>query len=937
MLALNANTTLSGDELIDGLWGDDPPASAAKNIQRYVSRLRKALGEGRAEAEILTRGRGYELRAGHRRGRRPALRAVGRGGRSRAGRRRGERPGRRRARALARRPARRRRLRAVRRPRDRPARGASPAGARAGDRRRARRRAPRRGDRPARGADRGGAAARAPARAADARPLSRRAPVRGPRRLPRGARDADRADRGRARAPSCKRLQAADPRPGPEPRRAAADRRAAGPARGRLAAARRARARAGLAAQALGTRRARAGSSARWSGGPPGSARRGSSPSSRPRSSARARRSSTPAAARSPRAALATVAEAGTGHRPTLLVLDYADDAPPAVLEAAAALAREPEGRALLICVLHHDEQGPPAFAALLESGAAQRLRLDPLGEDAAAEIAALYAPAEGTAMPLRTLLAESDGVPLRIHRAAGEWARAEAAERLAAAAGQAAGDRSDLRAAQAAIAGGVVELQTRRRAHPPLRGRGARRSLGARGLSLPRPGPLRRRTRRVLLRPRAPGRRARRPPGRLDPARGGRPLGERQVLGGARRPAAGARRRGRSRLRALAPGGDAPRRAPAGRALPHPRPRGARGGARGALRRGSPTRSTGSRPASAWCSSSISSRRSSSPVATATEREAFLDALVEGAADPDERLIVVLAIRADFYGRCAEHAELVDAGQRQPGPGRADAPRRAAAGDRAAGAPGRAADGAAARLGAGRRRRRRARRPAAALGRSARALAAPRRPHPSPPSLRTTPAASRARSRAWPRTPTGASATPSGAGRARCCCASPATMRQAEAFVRRRVPLDELELDRDPDAARALAVLTESRLLTVDEGAVEVAHEALLREWPRLRGWLEADAEGRRLHHHLIGAAREWRDSERDPAELYRGARLAAALDWAAEHDPELNELERDLPRREPGGERARGRAPAPRRSAACGRCSPASACCSPPPWSPG
>jgi WD40 repeat protein len=116
----------------------------------------------------------------------------------------------------------------------------------------------------------------------------------------------------------------------------------------------------------------------------------------------------------------------------------------------------------------------------------------------------------------------------------------------------------------------------------------------------------------------------------------------------------------------------------------------------------------------------------------------------------------------------------------------------------------------------------------------------------------------------------------------------------QAEALVRRRVSLSELEVDRDPDAARALAVLTEARLLTVDEDTVEVAHEALLREWPRLRGWLEADAEGRRLHHHLIGAAQEWRGSERDPAELYRGARLAAALDWASEHDPELNELER-------------------------------------------
>ncbi len=141
-------------------------------------------------------------------------------------------------------------------------------------------------------------------------------------------------------------------------------------------------------------------------------------------------------------AALASVAEAGAGHRPTLLALDYADDAPPAVLAAAAALAREAGDRSLLICVLHHDEQGPPAFAGLLESGAAERLRLDPLGEEATAEIAALYAPAEGVAMPLRTLIAESEGVPLRIHRAADEWARAEAAERLVATAGRATSER---------------------------------------------------------------------------------------------------------------------------------------------------------------------------------------------------------------------------------------------------------------------------------------------------------------------------------------------------------------------------------------------------------------------------------------------------------------------------------------------------------------
>jgi hypothetical protein len=113
---------------------------------------------------------------------------------------------------------------------------------------------------------------------------------------------------------------------------------------------------------------------------------------------------------------------------------------------------------------------------------------------------------------------------------------------------------------------------------------------------------------------------------------------------------------------------------------------------------------------------------------------------------------------------------------------------------------------------------------------------------------------------------------------------------------VRRRAPLSELELDTNEDATRVVSVLTESRLVTVSEDALEVAHEALLREWPRLSQWLEEDAEGRRLHGHVIRAAREWDDAARDPAELYRGARLAAALDWAGDHAAELNELESEF-----------------------------------------
>ncbi len=118
----------------------------------------------------------------------------------------------------------------------------------------------------------------------------------------------------------------------------------------------------------------------------------------------------------------------------------------------------------------------------------------------------------------------------------------------------------------------------------------------------------------------------------------------------------------------------------------------------------------------------------------------------------------------------------------------------------------------------------------------------------------------------------------------------------EGDAAVRRRAPLAELDLERNPDAERVLTILADSRLVTVSEGSVEVAHEALLREWPRLAEWIEEDAEGRRLRRHITQAATEWDEADRDQAELYRGARLATALDWSADHALELNELERQF-----------------------------------------
>src|SRR5918999_2775567 len=58
LLLLNANEVVSTDRLIAELWGDSPPATVAKSVQIYVSRLRKELPDGR----LATRPPGYVLR-----------------------------------------------------------------------------------------------------------------------------------------------------------------------------------------------------------------------------------------------------------------------------------------------------------------------------------------------------------------------------------------------------------------------------------------------------------------------------------------------------------------------------------------------------------------------------------------------------------------------------------------------------------------------------------------------------------------------------------------------------------------------------------------------------------------------------------------------------------------------------------------------------------
>ncbi|WP_322750308.1 MULTISPECIES: caspase, EACC1-associated type, partial [unclassified Frankia] len=93
-----------------------------------------------------------------------------------------------------------------------------------------------------------------------------------------------------------------------------------------------------------------------------------------------------------------------------------------------------------------------------------------------------------------------------------------------------------------------------------------------------------------------------------------------------------------------------------------------------------------------------------------------------------------------------------------------------------------------------------------------------------------------------------------------------------------------ELVDDDGDDPARAVLdafAADQVRLLTLDETSVEITHEALLHAWPTLRRWIDADRAGLLVTQRLLDDAHTWATHNRDPDLLYRGSRL----DLAREH----------------------------------------------------
>jgi WD40 repeat protein len=111
---------------------------------------------------------------------------------------------------------------------------------------------------------------------------------------------------------------------------------------------------------------------------------------------------------------------------------------------------------------------------------------------------------------------------------------------------------------------------------------------------------------------------------------------------------------------------------------------------------------------------------------------------------------------------------------------------------------------------------------------------------------------------------------------------------------TRRRVTRAELldGTDRD-NVTTVLDDLAAARLVVLGETSVEVAHEALIRSWPRLRRWLTEDREHLVAHRRLTDAAVEWDTHDRLGELLYRGALLAT---WENREITGFNHLERDF-----------------------------------------
>jgi WD40 repeat protein/DNA-binding SARP family transcriptional activator len=623
-----------------------------------------------------------------------------------------------------------------------------------------------------------------------------------------------------------------------------------------------------------------------------------------------------PSAERSPAAFGEHLAGLLTG-RPdaaVLLVLDDLHLAQAPTLEALWAVAAAATSRRLLLLGAYREVAATPPLAELVQRlgpGGATRRRLAPLNRSEVAQVLGLYRSEQAAGAAAGAVLERTGGMPLLVHQAAGDWAQAQAAHQLKHKAGQIASRRSHLREDSVRFAEDVADLWG-------LREHTQQVARLAAGLGPP-DEELEDRPDAVVCPYKGLA--------RFEPSDAAWFFGRERLIaelvthlvGVGLVGVVGPSGSGKSSLvragllpalaEGVLPGSDRwrqlilrPGEHPMAELADQAGHHDAAGGATTGNSREARQTPAAGQGAGGWVRRALAGAERLLLVVDQFEevfttcrdegeRTAFLAALTE-AAWADSQVTVVVAIRADYYGHCAADPELADllaANHVLVGPMRQDELRRAielpahraglhlepgllaAMVEEVADQPGGLPLLSCALLESWQQRH----------GRTM-TLAA----YHQAGGVRG--AVARLAERAWQQLDPDQQVV---ARRVLLRLAGPG---EGEAVVRRRVPLNEFTQS-DQHARVVVEALTDHRLLTTSQDAVEVAHEALLREWPRLRGWLEEDTEGRALHRHLIGAAREWDQAGRDPGELYRGARLIGAVEWAGDHDADLNTLERE------------------------------------------
>jgi WD40 repeat protein/DNA-binding SARP family transcriptional activator len=553
------------------------------------------------------------------------------------------------------------------------------------------------------------------------------------------------------------------------------------------------------------------------------------------------------------RAAREVLGRAAGANRPLLLVVDDADEAGEEVLAAV----RDASGGSVLVVAT---AKAPEALEGLEAGGV---LHLKRLGSRAIGEIAALYVPDSASQdVPAEWLLGASDGVPRRVHDVASLWARRETARRVGAVAGRAAVGRSQLRSLEDELAGGVVELQG-------THGWGEDGGDGAQPVMCPFKGlvPF-----EAADAPYFFGRE--RLVAELVARLVGAPL--LGVVGPSGSGKSSAVRAGL--LPALASG-----------VLP-----GSQDWPQRVIRPGEhPMRQLDRALDGIGGDRFVLAVDQLEEVFTAcrdeSERVAFFAELV-GAAGDDPGGTVVLAVRADFYGRCAAYPAIsraLAANHVLVGPMGNDELQRAIVC------------------------------PAQRVGLTVEddlvdAIVDDLEAAPGALPLLSTALLELWQHRDGRRLQLVSYERTGGVRGAVARLAEDAfgDLDERRQSLARRVLLqlvavdDEgtverrrrrlAELVANDDVKDLVDVLADRRLVTVSEGTVELAHEAVLREWPRLRDWVEADRDDLKIHRNLSVAEHEWTRLDRDESALYRGAQLAEAQDWAARGDPGPTPAER-------------------------------------------